>query len=75
MYAIRSYYGRNLIESKSFKLYLNSLNQTAFADLATVRATLVRDLSACAEGEVAVSLTPLQQATHEIARLPRNNFV
>jgi len=61
---------RNLIESKSFKLYLNSLNQTAFADLATVRATLVRDLSACAEGEVAVSLTPLQQATHEIARLP-----
>lgn len=61
---------RNLIESKSFKLYLNSLNQTAFPDLATVRATLVRDLSACAEGEVAVSLTPLQQASHDIARLP-----
>lgn len=61
---------RNLIESKSFKLYLNSLNQTAFSDLAAVRDTLIRDLSACAEGQVAVTLTPLQRAPHQIARLP-----
>jgi len=38
----------NLIESKSFKLYLNSLNQTSFASLAEVEATLQRDLSAVA---------------------------
>ncbi|KAB8305265.1 NADPH-dependent 7-cyano-7-deazaguanine reductase QueF [Erwinia endophytica] len=51
----------NLIESKSFKLYLNSLNQTRFADWAEVRATLKRDLSACAQGDVGVSLFRLQE--------------
>lgn len=39
----------NLIESKSFKLYLNSFNQTLFADWESVRATLQRDLAACAQ--------------------------
>lgn len=34
----------NLIESKSFKLYLNSFNNTAFADAAAVRDTLRGDL-------------------------------
>jgi 7-cyano-7-deazaguanine reductase len=43
-----------LIESKSLKLYLNSLNQTTFADPATVAATLSRDLAAAA-GAVAFS--------------------
>ncbi|EJM71211.1 hypothetical protein PMI29_01417, partial [Pseudomonas sp. GM49] len=38
----------NIIESKSFKLYLNSLNQTPFADTASLEATLVEDLSAAA---------------------------
>ena len=38
----------NLIESKSFKLYLNSLNQTRFADADAVRALLLADLSAAA---------------------------
>lgn len=51
----------NLIESKSFKLYLNSFNQTRFADWAEVRATLERDLSACAAGDVSVSLFRLQE--------------
>lgn len=51
----------NLIESKSFKLYLNSFNQTRFADWAEVRATLERDLSACAAGDVNVSLFRLQE--------------
>jgi 7-cyano-7-deazaguanine reductase len=36
----------HLIESKSLKLYLNSLNNTAFADSVAVQETLVRDLSA-----------------------------
>ncbi len=39
-----------LIESKSLKLYLNSFNQTVFADLPTVRETMARDLSAAAYG-------------------------
>jgi len=49
----------NLIESKSLKLYLNSLNQTAFAHADAVAATLRADLSAAAGAPVAVELTPL----------------
>ncbi|VXC99135.1 NADPH-dependent 7-cyano-7-deazaguanine reductase [Enterobacterales bacterium 8AC] len=51
----------NLIESKSFKLYLNSFNQTRFPDWETVRNTLQRDLSACAQGEVSVTLCHVDQ--------------
>lgn len=51
----------NLIESKSFKLYLNSFNQTQFSDWGEVRRTLERDLSACAEGDVSVALFRLQE--------------
>lgn len=46
-----------LIESKSFKLYLNSLNQCRFADFAEVTALLQRDLSAVAGAAVTVELT------------------
>ncbi|MGF6192226.1 NADPH-dependent 7-cyano-7-deazaguanine reductase QueF [Serratia sp. 2723] len=46
----------NLIESKSFKLYLNSFNQTHFPDWEAVRSMLQRDLAACAQGDVSVSL-------------------
>ncbi len=46
----------NLVESKSFKLYLNSFNQTRFDSWEAVQRTLERDLSACAEGEVTVAL-------------------
>ena len=35
----------NMIESKSFKLYLNSLNQHCFADFAAVKTCLQHDLS------------------------------
>lgn len=48
----------NLIESKSFKLYLNSLNQTRFRDLETLLATLINDLSEAAKGDVKVTLYP-----------------
>ncbi len=40
----------NLIESKSLKLYLNSFNQSTFADADAVRAIMSRDLSAAAWG-------------------------
>ncbi|WES67362.1 NADPH-dependent 7-cyano-7-deazaguanine reductase QueF [Superficieibacter sp. HKU1] len=50
------YASLNLVESKSFKLYLNSFNQTRFASWNDVQATLVRDLSSCAQGNVQVTL-------------------
>lgn len=50
------YASLNLVESKSFKLYLNSFNQTRFASWEEVRSTLQRDLSACAQGTVSVAL-------------------
>lgn len=55
----------NLIESKSFKLYLNSFNQTLFADWESVRATLQRDLATCAQGDVSVTLYQLHEITHQ----------
>lgn len=48
-----------IIESKSLKLYLNSLNQTRFESQRQVRDTLARDLSATAGGRVAVKLSEL----------------
>ena len=53
----------NLIESKSFKLYLNSFNQTTFTDFADVQQTLQRDLQDCAQGEVKVRLNLLADYT------------
>jgi 7-cyano-7-deazaguanine reductase len=41
----------HIVESKSFKLYLNSLNSTRFATLEAARATIVNDISGAA-GEV-----------------------
>ena len=49
----------NLVESKSFKLYLNSFNQSPFEDEKAVEATLARDLSAAAGEKVKVHVTPL----------------
>ncbi|AUV15867.1 MULTISPECIES: NADPH-dependent 7-cyano-7-deazaguanine reductase QueF [Aeromonas] len=60
----------NLIESKSFKLYLNSFNQTRCDSLEAVQALLVQDLSGCAGAPVSVTLFTLDQATHQIAQLP-----
>lgn len=48
-----------LIESKSFKLYLNSFNQTPLADVDALCALLQRDLSAAAGAPVAVQVAPL----------------
>ncbi len=46
----------HIIESKSFKLYLNSFNQTRFASTEDVKATLIRDLSKGANAEVEVRI-------------------
>jgi len=49
----------NLIESKSFKLYLNSFNQTQFSCWDDVQAALAKDLSACAGETVQVAIYPV----------------
>ena len=46
----------HIIESKSFKLYLNSFNLSRFDSEAQVAALMVRDLSAAAGARVAVRL-------------------
>jgi 7-cyano-7-deazaguanine reductase len=47
----------NIIESKSFKLYLNSFNQTRLANTDALLALLREDLTAAAGATVSVSLT------------------
>ena len=46
----------NLVESKSFKLYLNSFNQTKFASQQAVNKAISQDLSMCAGEPVDVRL-------------------
>lgn len=46
-----------IIESKSFKLYLNSLNQVAFDSSDAVARTLQQDLAACAGSDLSVILS------------------
>lgn len=52
----------NIIESKSFKLYLNSFNQTAFDSWRQVAQRMEQDLSAACGAPVMVHLMPLRQA-------------
>lgn len=58
----------NLVESKSFKLYLNSFNQSYFDSMESVSETLTNDLSQCAGGDVKVALfSPAQFNQMQIA--------
>ncbi len=60
----------NLVESKSFKLYLNSFNQSHFASEGEVLLKLEKDLSRCAGEQVKVALFPLSTGNpFEIAKL------
>ncbi len=61
----------NLIESKSFKLYLNSFNQTAFADVASVETTLVCDLSSAAGAPVSAKIEILSSRPQVLLGYPR----
>lgn len=51
-----------IIESKSMKLYFNSFNQTKFKDLATVEATIAKDLSQKIEAPVTVEIRLLHDS-------------
>lgn len=55
----------NLIESKSFKLYLNSFNQTKFASIKEVEETIAKDLNQCASGQVSVKIHKLADYTNQ----------
>ncbi|AXO89030.1 NADPH-dependent 7-cyano-7-deazaguanine reductase QueF [Pseudomonas sp. K1(2024)] len=55
----------NIIESKSFKLYLNSLNQTVFASAEELVACLEQDLSAAAGKPVRVRVRSLDEVQNE----------
>lgn len=48
-----------MVESKSLKLYLNSLNQTRFASLEAVAKTIRQDLRQCCNAEVGVKIFDL----------------
>ncbi len=59
-----------LVESKSLKLYLNSLNATRFDDAQALRARMVADLSQAAGApvEVAFGLPPINDVADDAAR-------
>ncbi|UCJ15260.1 NADPH-dependent 7-cyano-7-deazaguanine reductase QueF [Pseudomonas sp. MM211] len=61
----------NIIESKSFKLYLNSLNQSVFASEAELVSVLEKDLSATAGKPVGVRVRSLSEVAQDgLAVLP-----
>lgn len=53
----------NIIESKSLKLYLNSLNQERYQNWQTVESLLEADLSQVSESEVKIELQALGDVT------------
>lgn len=55
----------NIIESKSFKLYLNSLNNTKFDSLDDVKQILQQDISCAVDGDVTVNLFKLNTFTEK----------
>ena len=53
----------NLVESKSFKLYLNSFNQSKFSSVDEVEKALIKDLSATAKIQAEVKLFKVEECT------------
>lgn len=54
----------NLVESKSLKLYLNSLNQMAFTSFQDVVLLLEKDISNCVNGRVSVAVQTMEGFRH-----------
>ncbi|MHB1273260.1 MAG: NADPH-dependent 7-cyano-7-deazaguanine reductase QueF [Rhodanobacter sp.] len=59
----------NIIESKSFKLYLNGFAQERMADADALTTTLIRDLSAAAGAVIGVRLGTTSAAAHRLSDL------
>jgi 7-cyano-7-deazaguanine reductase len=64
----------NLIESKSLKLYLASLNHANFSSEAELQNVLQTDLSAAAGGPVSAEILPLESAALQI-RVPPGHCI
>ena len=61
----------NIVESKSLKLYLNSLAMSRYASIDEVAAIISRDLSGITGSEVDISILPANEpSTTRIASLP-----
>jgi len=60
----------HLIESKSLKLYLNSLNQERYDTQEQVRETIAQDLSEASADRIAVTLTPAAQFDQQAFGVP-----
>ena len=58
-----------IVESKSFKLYLNSFNQTRLAGVDEVEFVIARDLSRVTHADVRVSIRLLTSSASAIAHL------
>ncbi len=54
-----------IVESKSLKLYLNSINFTEFASWDEVQTLITKDLSVCVQAEVTVELFSLNDVLHD----------
>ena len=61
-----------IVESKSLKLYLNSLNFTEFASWDEVQALIAKDLSDCVQAEVQVELFDLKDDNSELSIIQPN---
>ncbi|CAB0149799.1 NADPH-dependent 7-cyano-7-deazaguanine reductase [Pseudidiomarina piscicola] len=64
----------NLIESKSFKLYLNSFNASQWQSWQDVEKALQHDLSDCAAAPVKVQLVGLDDSEHAIGHWPAESI-
>lgn len=64
----------NLIESKSFKLYLNSFNGTRFESAEAVVALMMEDLSKASGAEVYAELRPVNAEEMLLGALPGENL-
>lgn len=62
----------HIVESKSFKLYLNSFNQTKFASVQVVQETLIKDLSAGFGADVNINLYPVNEFPISITDMGMN---
>lgn len=60
----------NIVESKSFKLYLNSFNQSVFDSADHVQRTMVQDLSSACGTDVDIVLMSLTEASRLGVREP-----
>ena len=56
----------NIIESKSLKLYLNSLNNTVFATTNDLKKTIINDLETCLKTKVTLTLYTIEEFSQHL---------